>query len=212
MADEVIRTVQDGVDGWRHIPTGRFIPRIAGAQEDGGGDDGAGDKAGDTEPTAANSGGDGGTDDGGNIPDDLGDAGKEALKRERAAAKAERKRAEELAARVKEFEDRDKSEAEKQAEKLSEAEKRAEEAERSVLIHQVAAKKGLVGDLADLATRLVGSTKEELEKDADKLLKSVGAQGGAPSLDQGARSRKGGGGNAKDAMNNWLRSGAGSGT
>ncbi|MFZ1927382.1 MAG: hypothetical protein WAU42_14740 [Solirubrobacteraceae bacterium] len=143
------------------------------------------------------------------IPVGLGDAGKEALKRERASAREARKRADDLAAKVKEFEDRDKTEAQKQAEALVEAQKRADAAEREVLVHQVAAKKGLTGDLADLAHRLVGTTKEELEKDADKLLKSVGATGDSPSLDQGARGRKSSGTSANDAVNDWLRKGAG---
>lgn len=155
--------------------------------------------------TAQGGSADAGDDD---IPEGLGDAGKEALKRERAAVKAERKRADDMAAKIKEFEDRDKTEAQKQAEKLADTEKRAAAAERSVLVHEVAAKKGLTGELADLASRLIGTTKEELEKDADKLLKSVGAAGGT-SLDQGARGRKSSGSSGNDAVNDWLRKGAG---
>ena len=210
---DVVRETRDGVDGWLHVSTGRWLPRLAGGDgsADGGGDAGAGAGDAGADAPAAGADADAAADAGGAGDDDaaLGEAGKEALKRERAAAKAERKRADELAAKVKEYEDRDKTEAEKREEKLKDAEARAVAAERQVLVHQVAAKKGLTGDLADLAERLVGETKEELEKDADKLIKSVGATGSGPRLDQGARNSRPAGSDLDTQFNSWIRGAAG---
>lgn len=77
-------------------------------------------------------------------PDEvLGDAGKKALESERAArANAEKERAA-LAAKLKEIEDRDKSEAVKAAERLAEAEKRAAEVEARANRAEVAAATGV---------------------------------------------------------------------
>jgi hypothetical protein len=61
-------------------------------------------------------------------PTDLGDAGKKALAEERAARKAAEKLAAEQAAKLKEFEDRDKTDAEKLAAAKEAADKRAEAA------------------------------------------------------------------------------------
>lgn len=78
--------------------------------------------------------------------DQLGDAGKKALDRmksERAAAKkaaaAEKKRADNLARKVAEFEDRDKTEAERLASRAEAAEKRAEAAVSRALKAEVRA-------------------------------------------------------------------------
>ena len=73
-------------------------------------------------------------------PDEqLEDAGKKALESERAARKAAEKERAALAAKLKEIEDRDKSEAEKAAERLAEAEKRAAEIEARATRAEVAA-------------------------------------------------------------------------
>ena len=73
-------------------------------------------------------------------PDEqLGDAGKKALDAERAARKAAEDEQKKLAARLKEIEDRDKSEAEKAAERLAEAEARAVEVEARATRAEVAA-------------------------------------------------------------------------
>ncbi|MEU4570840.1 hypothetical protein [Micromonospora sp. NPDC023956] len=77
------------------------------------------------------------------------------------------KEAETLRLRLKEYEDRDKTEAEKTAERLSEAETKAAAAELRALRLEVAAEKGLT---PAQAKRLVGSSREELEADADELL------------------------------------------
>lgn len=79
------------------------------------------------------------------------------------------KEAEAKAKRLDELEDAQKSEVEKATEKVSAAEKRAQEAELRALRLEVAADKGLT---PTQARRLVGSSKEELEEDADDLLAS----------------------------------------
>ena len=94
----------------------------------------------------------------------LGDAGLKALQAERArAAKAEA----DLKALQKQIEDSQKSADQKAAEALAAAQTQANEAAAKALRYEVAAEKGL--DLA-LAARLTGSTREELEADADKLM------------------------------------------
>lgn len=127
---------------------------------------------------------------------DKPDAVKAALDAERAAAKEARKRAEDAEAKVKEFEDRNKSEAEKAAEKAAQAERRATEAETKLMRVEIASKKGLD---ADMAARLVGETREELEADAAALAKKLkaptpgfdgGARDAAPDLDVDARIRR----------------------
>jgi hypothetical protein len=71
------------------------------------------------------------------------------------------------AKKLKELEDADKSEIEKAAAKAAEAEKRAADAELKALRLEVASDKKLT---PAQAKRLVGSTREELEADADDLL------------------------------------------
>ena len=103
----------------------------------------------------------------------------------RALAKAN-KEAETLRLKLQEFEDRDKSEAQKLAERADAAEKRAAEIEGRALRLEVAAEKGLT---PAQAKRLTGSTREELEADAEEL-KSMFAPSVAPSgaaLDLGVR-------------------------
>lgn len=72
-----------------------------------------------------------------------------------------------LRAREQEIEDSKKSAEQKAAEALAAAQSSAAEAAAKALRYEVAAEKGL--DLA-LAARLTGSTKEELESDADALM------------------------------------------
>lgn len=108
--------------------------------------------------------------------DALGDAGKKALDAERKEKRAAEKRAADLEARLKEFEDRDKSEAEKLAERATTSETRAQAAENRADRLEVALEKGLT---LSQAKRLVGSTREELEADAEELLKDL-AEAGKP--------------------------------
>ncbi len=128
------------------------------------------------------------------------DAVKNALRSEREAAKEARKKAEDLAARVKKFEDKDKSESEKAAEEKATAERRAAEAETKLMRFEVAAAKGLD---PKWASRLAGSTKEELEADAEKLAKEITPS--SPGFDGGARQSV----PADDDMNDLIRRRAG---
>lgn len=94
----------------------------------------------------------------------LGDGGLKALQAERArAAKAEA----DLKAYKQEIEDSKKTAEQKAADALAAAQATSSENATKALRYEVAAEKGL--DLA-LAARLSGSTKEELEADADKLM------------------------------------------
>ena len=101
--------------------------------------------------------------------DDLGDAGKKALDAERRDKRAAEKRAADLEARLKDFEDRDKTEQERLTERAAAAEKRAEDLEVRALRLEVASENGLT---AAQAKRLVGGTREELESDAKELLET----------------------------------------
>ncbi len=75
------------------------------------------------------------------------------------------------AKRLKEIEDAQKSETDKLTERATVAEKRAVDAETALARFQVALEKGLT---PSQAKRLVGSSREELEADADELLKDLG--------------------------------------
>ncbi len=94
-------------------------------------------------------------------------------------AREQEKRAKENAAaasRLAEYEDRDKTEAQRLAERAEAAEKRAAEVEGRALRLEIAAEKGLT---PAQAKRLVGSTREELESDADDLLENFKPSNGA---------------------------------
>lgn len=103
--------------------------------------------------------------------EELGEAGKRALEAERKARRAAESRAKELEAKVKEAEDAEKTELEKLQGQVADLTKKAEAAEAKADRFEVAAAKGL--SLAQ-ARRLVGSTKEELEADADALRADLG--------------------------------------
>lgn len=118
---------------------------------------------------------------------ELGDAGKKALQEERAKARKAAKELSELQARLKEFEDRDKTELQKLAEAHQTAEQRATAAESALARYKVATAKGVPADLVD---RLKGSTEQELAEDADRLLALIGVRQ-APDFDGGARTSAG---------------------
>lgn len=103
--------------------------------------------------------------------DGLGDAGKRALDAERKARKLAEKRAAELETKVKEAEDAEKTEVERLQGQVATLSKEVEAATAKADRFEVAAAKGL--SLAQ-ARRLVGSTKEELEEDADALRADLG--------------------------------------
>lgn len=121
---------------------------------------------------------------------ELGDGGKKALAAERATARAEKKRADELEARLKDLEQRDLSELEKANAKAGEHESRATAAEARALRLEVAFEKGLT---PAQAKRLVGSTRDELVTDATEILRDfpVGTDkpGPRPDLTQGNSSK-----------------------
>lgn len=108
---------------------------------------------------------------------DLGDAGKKALDAERKARRDAEKQAKELADRLAAIEDKDKTEAERFAAKVADAEDRAAKAEARAMRLEVAQSKGLS---PAQAKRLVGSTQEELEADADEILEAFPTQGATP--------------------------------
>ena len=124
---------------------------------------------------------------------ELGDAGKKALEAERREKRAAEKRAAELEARLKEIEDRDKTESARAIERAEAAEKAAAAAESRALRLEVAAEKGLT---PAQAKRLVGESREELEADATELLETFKPAASdddskepvAESLDLGIRS------------------------
>lgn len=114
----------------------------------------------------------------------LGDAGKKALQEERRKARAAERQLADLQKRLQEFEDRDKTEAQKLAEAKTAAEQKAAQAEQELMRYRVAAAKRLP---AELAARLRGSTEEEMAEDADALLSLLGTQRQTPSYDGGVR-------------------------
>lgn len=111
-----------------------------------------------------------GKDDGAK-PEELGDGGKRALEAERKARRAAEKRAQEAESKVKEAEDAEKTEVERLQGQVATLTKQAEAAQAKAERFEVAAAKGL--SLAQ-ARRLVGSTKEELEADADDMRSELG--------------------------------------
>lgn len=97
------------------------------------------------------------------------DRAKATIKKQRESEAAAIKRAKELEAKVKEYEDSTKTEQEKLTERTSAAEKDATEARAEAARLRVALRKGLT---ETQAKRLVGETEEDLEADADELLES----------------------------------------
>lgn len=122
----------------------------------------------------------------------------------RALAKAN-KEAETLRLKLKEYEDRDKTEAQKLAERAAAFEKQAAEAQTELMRYRVAADKKLP---AELAARLRGSTPEEMAADADELLTLLNAQQQrqTPNYDGGVRQSA-----RPTSMNDLIRQTAGRG-
>lgn len=92
----------------------------------------------------------------------------------KAKAREWEKRAKEnksAADKLAEIEEASKTEAQKAADRLAAAEKAAADASTSLARLEVALAKGLT---PSQAKRLVGNTREELEADADELLKDIG--------------------------------------
>lgn len=141
-------------------PNGKLLPVISG----GATDDGAGK-------------GDEGAAGGGKASDDTGGTATDPPKSEedwKRHARTWEQRAKEnadAAKKLKELEDAQKSDLDKANERASTAEGKASQAELRALRAEVALDKGLS---ATLAKRLQGSTREEIEKDADELLAEFG--------------------------------------
>ncbi|MFB7162323.1 hypothetical protein [Streptomyces sp. NPDC056242] len=141
----------------------------------------------------------------------LGDAGHKALTAERKArttaekqAKSAQRQLEEMQGRLQAFEDRDKTDAQKLTEAKTAAEKDAQDARSKLMRFEIAAAKKLP---AEWAARLQGSTKEDLEADAEALLEALGTQQqrNTPSYDGGVRT----GAPATTDMNALIRRAAG---
>jgi hypothetical protein len=103
------------------------------------------------------------------------DAVKRALDAERETAKAAQRERDEALAKVKEYEDANKSDLEKAQTEATDATTRAATAEAKALRLEVALDKKVPAELID---RLRGETKEELETDADALMALVGSGDG----------------------------------
>jgi hypothetical protein len=134
---------------------------------------------------------DDGKDEGATPEPDPNAGAKKALDAERKARRDAERQLKELSERLQEIEDRDKSEADKTAERLAAAEARATEAEAGLMRAHVAAAKGLT---PDQAKRLVGTTQEELEADADVLLETFQVPGATPPPERTPRPDLRGGG------------------
>jgi hypothetical protein len=119
--------------------------------------------------------------------DDLGDAGKKALAQERAAKKAAEKQLTELTKRLQEMEDRDKTEAQKLADRAAAAEAELQTLRVESIRARVALTKGVPADLLEFLT---ASDEDSLSEQADRLLARLApAAPGRPAgdVDQGAR-------------------------
>jgi uncharacterized protein (DUF885 family) len=148
-----------------------------GRDDDKGGEGGAGGGGGDTKP-ADDAGGEGGdtkpADDAGKGDDDgkpLGPAGERALAR----VKAER---DEARAKLKEIDDAKLSKEEKLTRDHAEITTKLTDAETRVAKFEIALDKNLT---KSQALRLVGTTREELEADADQLIEDLGIDTAKPA-------------------------------
>lgn len=102
-------------------------------------------------------------------PKDLGDAGKKALEEERKARRDAEKQLKAVNDRLRELEDKDKSDSEKLTGRVAELEKELTAEKGRAMRLEVALDKGLT---KTQARRLVGDTEDDLVADADDLLAS----------------------------------------
>jgi len=118
--------------------------------------------------------------------DSLGEGGKRALDAERRARRAADKQTAELSARLKEIEDRDKSETERLADRLKDAEAEASVLKSEAIKLRVAAEVGLPNELTEF---LSAGDEETVRAQAEKLLAATAARRGTPAPDptQGAK-------------------------
>lgn len=130
----------------------------------------------------------------------LGDAGKAALDRMKSERNEAKREAAEFAARIKEFEDSQKTEAEKASERQTELERSNAENAAKALRYEVAEKAGLP---LSLAGRLQGGTAEELLADAEALKGLLGQ--GAPTPAAPKPDLTQGGSGTEPSTSDWLR-------
>jgi hypothetical protein len=136
----------------------RFIRTIITEGDGGGTGEGQGDPAPKPEEESENAGKD---------DEQLGESGLKALKAEREANKTAKAKIAEYEAKLKAIEDQDKTDSQKEAERVKALEQSNAENARKALQYEVAAEKGLP---LSLATRLRGSDKDGMLKDAEELL------------------------------------------
>lgn len=91
------------------------------------------------------------------------------IKQQRESEAAAKERAKELEAELQEFKDRDKTDVQKKDEELSKARDRATYADKLDVALDKAPDDMSAAQIRKLAKRLTGSTKEELETDAEEL-------------------------------------------
>ncbi|MEE6273511.1 hypothetical protein V2J56_09150 [Georgenia sp. MJ206] len=180
-----------------------FRPLLRFVTDDAGGGGGGGTGTGDQGSTGGNGTGSGsgsgasgtsGSGDRGDGGDKTDDAEKNpALAAERARAKAAEERADEAERKLQAVEDAKLSDLERAQREATEARTTAEQATTRALRYEVAAEAGIP---LDLASRLVGTTREALLADAEKLkpLLAPGKTSLKPDRSQGA----GGSGDGKN--------------
>lgn len=106
----------------------------------------------------------------------------------KAALRKANKEAEQFRLKLKEFEDRDKTESEKLADTNRTLEERARKAEIDLCRYRVAMRKGLT---ETQARRLVGESEEDFESDADELVAAFkGDEPEAPPPATGGRPKE----------------------
>jgi hypothetical protein len=108
------------------------------------------------------------------------------ITRMQSALKKANKEAETARLRLKEIEDAGKSDTEKLTGRVSELEQGLSAAQTAAQRFEVAIDKGVP---KSLAVRLQGGTREEMEKDADELLKTLGGNPRPPSFDGGTKDK-----------------------
>jgi hypothetical protein len=161
----------------------RIVPLIAGGDDgdpppapDGGQENTKDTQTGD-EPTGTTT-----------ADSDLPEGVREVMRKERAAARKAAKERDELAARLKDIEDRDKTETERNREAAETAARERDEARAQLMRERVARRLQVPDGLVD---RLRGDTEEALEDDARSLLGAMTAREPDPKRPAGPTVRDG---------------------
>jgi hypothetical protein len=106
------------------------------------------------------------------------------VKQLRSEAAATRKQLADVSAKLAEREDADKTDQQRLEERAAESEQRLTAAEAKLIRYEVVAQHGLPLDAAD---KLAGTTREEVEANAEWLKSQLPTQQPPPSFDGGAR-------------------------